>query len=274
MIFLILCAFLTFGTCHSSRYTKFEGDFVEVSNRNNELWAVNRLGAVFRFTRGDKINFDQTIGYWKEVPNTMVAGAMNGKPAKLGASPDGWTWMATDAGSIYRFNDDKYAWEVIHPGGWLGQISGQSKDSAIGIGGGSALYQYTGPGPWFVNVHPEMNGRSKWIAICDNNEKWLIDTKGFIYRYNPTAKVFDRMPGMDAATIDCQNNNRVAFTSDQGLVYHWVNNGWKQINRHGKRATVGPDSLFFVNQIEKLYYRDLSAAGIEGDETSSDEVKQ
>ncbi len=94
-------------SCAAQSWTQLPGAAVDISAKGDELWVINVNQQIYRYTGSA----------WELKPGAAV---------KVGASPDGWTWVVNSADKIYRFNKINNNWDLMP--GELIQISAISKD--------------------------------------------------------------------------------------------------------------------------------------------------
>lgn len=108
-IFVFALSFVI-ATCVAQDWTQYPGAaVVDISAKGDELWVVNKNGNIYRWA-GTK---------WEMKPGNV------GKAVRVGASPDGWTWIVNSADEIFRWNPYDEFWEKM-PGA-LVQVNANSK---------------------------------------------------------------------------------------------------------------------------------------------------
>lgn len=162
---------------------------------------------------------------------------------RAGASPDGWTWVVNAAHGIYRWNVYKQNWEQI-PGGLI-QVSAASKDRAMGVNSAQQIFL------WENNAWRQLPGAATWAATCDNDERWVVNVAGNIYRGNHATNNWVQIPGA-LKNIDCQNANRVIGTNSADVMFVYENENWQQLPRAATRATIVHDKAYCINSADGI----------------------
>jgi hypothetical protein len=203
-----------------------------MSAKGNELWVINKAQQIFRWMGTS----------WKQIPGGAV---------RVGASPDGWSWVVNGAGNIFRFNVDTQAFEQI-PGG-LVQINAISKDSAIGVNGADNIFL------WVNNAWKQLPGAATWAAIGDGDERWVINRQQQIFRWNHQQDTWEQIPG-GATYVDVQNKDRVIVTNAGQNMFVFKNGGWHVLTGGCIRATLNEEKFFCVNGADQLFKGEFNDA--------------
>jgi hypothetical protein len=233
-----VCLFLIVGIAWSTGQSS--NQFSYISAKGNELLAIDQQFAVNRFVNGT----------WQK----LTAGAPDGyKAISVGASPDGWSWMCLENGYIYRWNLDSGKWEV-QPGG-IWQINAISKNLAIGIDINNNAYETVPSGnSYYWAALANAPTKIKWVSIGENGERWVIDTKGLVYRKNNGTGKFDRFSGNNAVNLDVQSSDRVVMTTQCCWVYMLNGNNWVKQDLPGctKQATITHNNAYYVDELDNF----------------------
>jgi len=228
IIFFLLASFVssTFAQVIPVKWSQLPGAAVEISSKGKELWVINDKQQIFRWEGTN----------WKQIP---------GVASRVGASPDGWTWVVNSAGNVFRFNVDKQDWDLM-PGGIV-QISAMSKDRAIGIAPGNSIWL------WDKTAWTQLPGGATWSAIGDGDERWVIhqDTMQ-IFRWSHSGNTWEVIPG-GATWVDVQNPCRVMVTNIHNQMFIRKNNAWSSITGSGSRATLNEKHFFAVNSANEIF---------------------
>jgi len=245
---IFLCAFVVCTLCQS--WQKLPGTFSRVSAKGNEVWAIDSNGLISRLVNTQ----------WQTVSNTVKDGSMNGKPAIIAASQDGWAWVKTDKKSLYRYNVDIKLWESIKVDVDVDRVNAISKDSAIVLRQSTAdpsdkdvvlVYK---SGTW--EKMPQFNQSIYEVAIGENDDRWASALNG-IYRWNPSATPakWENMSD-NAFYLDVQNGDRVVIWGPQGDLLMRKGSAWSRVDTQGKKAlvaTINRDSIYFVDSSFNVY---------------------
>jgi len=201
------------------------GAVIDISAKGNELWCTTSSQGIYRWVGNG----------WKQMP---------GGANRVGASPDGWSWVVNAGDAIFRWNVNSQAWDQI-PGG-LVQISAASKDRALGVNRGDAIFL------WENNAWKQLPGAATWAAIGINDERWVINRGQQIFRWNHQRSDWDNIPGA-AVNVDVQNANRVVVTNAGNVMYSWENGGWRELTGRCVKATVTQDAFYCANSGGSVY---------------------
>jgi len=221
-------------------FSQSSSNFFYVSAKGDELWAVDRQYKVNRYDNGT----------WKQLTNGHPAGY---RAVTVGASPDGWSFMCTDAGAVYRWNKDSSTWE-LQAGAACAQINAMSKSVSVAVTTVDAVWKYSPPAgvttysTWVLyNNPPDL---TKWTSIGVDGDVWVINKKGLLFRRNNGANTWDPQPIINAETVDAQSADKVVVSTKCCSVYFWNGSTWSKIKipQCAKQATVGSDN--------KIYYLD------------------
>lgn len=105
-LFVVAFSF-AIASCVAQKWTRLPGAAIEISAKGNELWVINSAQQIYRWNGSN----------WQLITGAAV---------RVGASPDGWTWVVTKDDEIFRWNKNKSDWDRM-PGA-LVQIGAISKD--------------------------------------------------------------------------------------------------------------------------------------------------
>lgn len=103
----VVVLLLVIASCTAQTWYQLPGAANEISAKGNEVWVINISQQIFRFTGSS----------WDHKPGAAV---------RVGASPDGWTWVVNKNDQIFRWNKLNGDWDLMP--GYLVQISAISKD--------------------------------------------------------------------------------------------------------------------------------------------------
>jgi len=260
-----LSALVALAMCRD--YYQLPGQFVDISAKGEELWALDRNRNVHRF------DFNQ--GKWNPIPANVSDGVTSGLPNTIGASQDGWTWITTTpTNKIYRYNVDSKKWEVMGgPHSWAFQINAISKDDAVCAGGGEKVWTTA----YDVNRNPTSKTApisgdllGHFGAIGEYNEIWLLE-KGTKNVWRSSSGQWAKLPGVSPArdpttkwvtgaaeTIDVQSPTRGVMTTTGGRVYMWNGKRWEMLPvENAAKATIGSNRVFILDQVENVIMVDL-----------------
>jgi hypothetical protein len=213
-----------------STWWKLDGKALDVSAKGNELWYTSQSQEIFRWCH--KTND------WVKQPGSAV---------RVGASPDGNTWIVNNADEVSRMADNGQ-WERIH-GQPMMQVSAISKDKAIGVNRRHAIWLYEKTG-W-----RQLPGAAMWACIGEMDERWVVNGAHDIFRWNHARKNWDHIPGK-AVNIDCQNPERVIVTNAQNEMYMRVHNVWQRLPGAGQRSSVSDENSFTITEDGDIYVLD------------------
>lgn len=223
-IAIILTGFII-TCCTAQNWSQLQGSAVDISAKGNELWSINSGQNIYRWNGK---NWDLKVG----------------SAVRVGASPDGWTWVVNKADEVYRWNLNKQNWDKM-PGA-LVQISAISKDRALGVNRNQNIFL------WENNAWTQLPGLAIWAAIGDGDERWVVNKQQSIFRWNHSTNTWDQVPGA-ANNIDVQNPCRVIATNAAHQIYIWKNNNWQLITGSGTRSTITEDEYYTVNSAQQIW---------------------
>jgi len=104
-LILILLA-ICISSCVATNWQQMLGSATDISAKGKELWVINKNQQIYRWN-----------GFvWELKPGAAV---------RVGASPDGYTWVVSKDNKIFRFNVENGNWDVM-PGA-LVQVNAISK---------------------------------------------------------------------------------------------------------------------------------------------------
>jgi len=238
-----ICLFMTVGIAWSTGQatSSNNNNFFYISAKGNELWAIDRQYVVNRYVNGT----------WVKLTTGIPAGY---KPISVGASPDGWSWMVLDAGNLWRWNPDQAKWELQGGAGGL-QVNAISKLSAMTVTTGGQVWEIspTSSTTW-ASAQITDAPLSKWVSIGENGERWLIDTKGMIFRRNNTTKKYEPFPGLNAVNLDAQSSDRVIVTTQCCWVYMLNGDSWSRQDVPGctKQATITHNNAYYLDEMQNF----------------------
>jgi hypothetical protein len=235
-----VCFFLIIGIAWTTGQ-QTSNKFFYVSAKGNELWAIDRNYVVNRYVNGN----------WIKLTEGLAAGA---KAISVGASPDGWTWINVEPGYTYRWNPDLGKWEYI--GGTDNKlVNAISKLSAIIVKHAGTVWESGITNgvitAWNQVLDPPL---SKWAAMGENGERWLIDTKGMVFRRNNTTKKYEPFAGNNAVNLDVQSPDRVIMTTQCCWVYMLNGDSWARQELPGcmKQATITQNNAYYVDELDNF----------------------
>jgi hypothetical protein len=206
-------------------WTQMPGGAWDVSAKGNELWVTNPSHQIYRW-KNDA---------WVHMPGAAV---------RVGASPDGWSWVVNGADDIFRWNVNNNQWD--HIPGKLVQVSASSKDRALGVNRAGGIFL------WENNTWKQLPGGASWAAIGDGDERWVVNSAGNIYRWNHGANTWNHIPG-GASNVDTQNANRVIVTNSAGNMYIWRDGTWQLLPGGCIRAPITNDHAYCVNAAHNIF---------------------
>jgi len=238
-IFMCLCMAVFIPTALSN-WQNIPGAAIDISAKGNEVWVTSGGHSIYRF---DFVKRD-----WVTIP---------GSAFRVGASPDGWTWVVNINNDVYRFNKDKGGFEQI-PGQKLVQISAASKDRALGVNSAGNIWL------WENNVWKQIPGGAMWAGIGVDDDRWVVNSGHQIFRWNKVKNDWDLMPGA-AVNVDVQNADRVTITNKEGNFWVWKNNEWKLIpSGTSAKSSVNENMGFYINKDtnQLIFFSKFNADGI------------
>jgi len=240
-------------------YSKFDGQFLSISGKGNNLWAVFCNNTVLRANLGGDGSFQS----WTVVPLTGIPAGQ--KIINVGASPDGTAFAVTDGydNNIYGYDSDSSAWRFYSCGaacaGTFDQVSSCGKSCAIGVNRNK-------DGVWGLAWGAiALNLKGNWAAFGADKSRWLVDTSGRIKRCAPTAaqivdlntwptwcpnNIWEVMCLKGVETVEAQNKDRAVATNSFGEIFTWDGKEWSQLPFSGKatRASVSENWIYWLNE--------------------------
>jgi hypothetical protein len=198
---------------------------VEISAKGHEVRAINSAQQIYRWNNGG----------WTHIPGAAV---------RVGASPDGWSWVVNSVDDIYRFNIGTNSWNQIP--GKLVQISAMSKDKALGVNRVGNIFL------WENNAWKQLPGKASWAAIGTDDERWVVNSGGHIFRWTHTTSDWTRVPGI-AVSVEAQNASRVIVTNGAGNMFAWQSGAWQLLPGECTRATIAHDHAYCVNSARNIF---------------------
>jgi len=246
-IFLILGAIIFHATpsCQAAlNINKLDGQFVDVSAKGNQLWAVFCNGTVVRAN----LAADGSFQDWTLVPTTGIPAT--DKPVAVGASPDGWAFVLTNSlgNNIWRYNVDTKAFQN-NPGNF-DQISVAKNNVFIAT---NRNYDTWWAMNWGIADHTV---KGRWIAFGTDITRWWIDVSGRPRYCKPDCAAWEIMCLRSVATVEAHNKDRAVFTNDFGDVYMWNGKDFSKLPIAGKatRASVSEKFVYWLNENGDAYY--------------------
>lgn len=265
---LITCLFCIFAiqavpTSGQEYWQEFPGQFVDISAKGNEIWALHRNKSIFRYNPSNVFNCWELI----QPPNS-THWSESVDPLAIAASSDGWARMLTK-NAQFRWNVTAKQWEKMTLPKNCKQINAWSRDLAVCVQNGQVVLYKEGWGTKVIFDPNESTANSgwmdpdvlsankaKWVAIGENEECWMIHASGHVYRWDNQARdKWQQMPGADVVNLDIQNKERIVATTRNGQIYVWKpeSHSWKPImHGHAKRATIGGNTIFAVGDMEYI----------------------
>jgi len=202
---------------------------VDISAKGNELWAIDKNQWIWRWDGN----------MWQKMPGDATA---------VGASSDGWTWVAsnTTAVGVYRWNVPLKNWDKMS--GMLIQISAASKDVAIGVNFAQEIWFYKN-GTW-----TQLPGKGVWAAIGDQDERWMVDSAGSSWRWNSTTNAWDQLglSWMSTTSIDVQDPTHIIVANTRKQFFSWQNNNWRRIAGSGPRVKNNQTHYFMLDNAGQI----------------------
>lgn len=203
---------------------------------------ISPNGAVWIVGRGDPWS-NTDIYRWTGF-GFEVDGLAKGMSITVGA--DGWPWLVTADGSIYR--KTATAWQ---------KVAGKGLDIAAGADGSvwlvgwpgdpvsfptqsGAIYRWSGTG-W-----AEVGGAARRISVAPDGEAWIVTGQGDIFRRAGDAWV--KLPGR-GSDIACGPDGSVWLTGyvagglNNRQVYRWDGTAWVEQVGSGIRLATDPAGL-------------------------------
>jgi len=227
-------------------------NFFYISAKGDELWAIDRQYQVNRYVKDT----------WQPLTNGLDHPF---KAMRLGASPDGWSYMCSARGLVYRWNAGSNSWEDI---GVLGEghihVTAKSKDTALTTDVDN-IYKITDSGMHWMDLTPDRvyydTGMTKWVSIGVDGDVWGIDKDGLVFRKNSTTKNWDPQPIINAENLDVQSADKVVVTSKCCKVYVWNGRSWIKWKISGcpKQATIGNDKIYYLDEMQNLVSATISS---------------
>jgi len=243
-LLFVLSTLLFHATGHTEfPYAKFDGEFLDIAVKGNQLWAVFCNSTVVRANLG----VDGSFQSWTAISTSGIPAAH--KVVSLGASPDGFTYGLTNTydNNIYCYNPGSQSWQV-NPG-HLDQISAASNVMTIGT---NRFYDHH----WATNFGFVFQGqKGKWSSFGMDKSRWIVDVFGRVRRCLDSTswcpgQVWEVMCLRDVQTVEAQNKDRAIATNAFGEMYAWDGKGWNQLPFSGKatRASITDNFVYWLNE--------------------------
>jgi len=268
MSFQVLFVLSTLMLCATGKkdfYTQLDGQFLDISAKGNQLWAVFCNNTIVRANLG----VDGSFQSWTAVSTAGIPAGQ--KIVGVGASPDGSSFAVTDTNdnNIYGYGADTTTWRQAM--GTLEQVSSCGSYGMLGVNrnhdghwslfwGGAGLFA---PGGL----------KGKWGAIAVDKSRWLVDIIGRLRRCVVSSdKAADLKswptwcpgPGFQwevmslrgVETVEAQNKDRAVATNAYGEIFAWDGKDWKQVPFDGKatRASVSDNWVYWMNEKGEAFY--------------------
>jgi len=267
MFLPVLFTFLLHATAQAEfSYNRFSGQFLDISGKGNNLWAVFCNNTVVRANLGADGSFQS----WTAVSTSGIPAGQ--KVISVAASPDGTAYAVTDAYNynVFGYNTDTTTWRSIVGGNGghstVDQVSSCGKTCTIGIDRNKDSF-------WGLNwgMAP-LNLKGNWAAIGADASRWLVDTSGRIKRcvvtpalvasYNTSwstwcpGHIWEVMCLRGVETVEAQNKDRAVVTNWFGEIYLWDGKKWTRVPYPGKatRASVSENWLYWLNEEGEAFY--------------------
>jgi len=229
-------------------YKKFDGQFLDISAKGNQLWAVFCNNTLVRANWGVDASFQS----WTAVSTSGIPPSqkLNG----VGASPDGFAYALTnayDTNNIYRYNPDTTTWAANN--GICEQISSCDKVWFTCV---NRLYDAYWATNWAI---ASMGYKAVWTAIGLDKMRWIVDVNGRVKRCDSSScpsNLWEVMCPRGVETIDAHNKDRAVLTNSFGEIFAWDGKSWSQIPYPGKatRATITDSWVYWLNENGEAFY--------------------
>jgi len=231
-------------------YNKFDGQFLDISAKDKQLWAVFCNNTVVRANLGVDASFQS----WTAVSTSGIP--VNHKIISLGASPDGYTYGLTnayDGNNIYRYGADTTTW--VANNGNLDQIGSCDKVWLIGANRNYDAFWATN---WGI---ASLARKGKWSSIGLDKSRWVVDVSSRIQRCVDATSwcpgnLWEVMCPRGVENVDAHNKDRAVLTNSFGEIFTWDGKSWSQIPYPGKatKATVTNSWVYWLNENGEAFY--------------------
>ncbi len=179
---------------------------------------------------------------WQQLP---------GRAKDIGGGADGSVWIIGENESIYRWNEDGYAWE--RASGTAVRIAVLADGTPVVVNKKDEIYKRRG-GNW-----QQLPGRARDIGAGADGSLWIIgDNKG-IYQWNEDAYAWERVKG-EAVRIAVMASGTPVVVNDKEEIYMRRGGNWQQLPGRAKDISAGADgSLWIIGENRSPYEWDDDA---------------
>ncbi|XP_075046063.1 uncharacterized protein LOC142106910 [Mixophyes fleayi] len=201
------------------------------------------------------LNKEQILSQSSDVTYTDIEGSLK----YYTCGPLGCWGVSSDNKIYYRYDVTPTAcqgsrWREIW--GSLVMVEVGTDGSVVGVNSAGKAYiraGITAENPIGTSWTKLAIGFSASHVTYDAGDLWLITPKGVIYRCEINDNQCTVTPG-NLKQVDA-GAGEVYGVNDNDAIYHWVNNGWKQLSGKLSHVTVGPAGVWGVTSENHVYKR-------------------
>lgn len=171
--------------------------------------------------------------------------------SRIAVDVDGWPWVVTANGQIYKYKLATRTWE-LKPG--AAKDIGIGANGAVWVIGATAVGADYGIYKWNGTDWANISGGASRIAVDPSGNAWVVNKTGNVFAYNGSG--WDLKQGtVKAKDIAIGANGEIWCTANDGKIYQWLENSWNLRTGDASQVGVAPDgNVWVVNAGGQLYH--------------------